>query len=375
MAALYQRVVAGATLLAFSAAAAAAYCPAVIDSVWEAGVQAAGAALESSLVTMSQSIANTRKFNLERVQSALRVVVKQINVSTDKLIATETGAKQGSAVYAATLSNRKAVFNTMLQYNSATGQGFDPCAELKRSQDVAVAIGEANSDMQEKVIRELDAAPGRLVASRADLIYKRINDAKKLYCTPAEAKMGLCTVAALPGADVDAGNFFANSTRGSAESNGKSALLNNMYGVPYETIPKAAADTPAGRAFLEAKRNEDAYRSVSQASLKAVQSWTESSSTDKGGSVLGALEKKIGTYSGGENYAAWEKSKTSQSERGLLVEYAKMAAAELFMLHSEYQQTERIESQIATWQAMHARAMASGSEVRVIGQSAAGKVK
>lgn len=371
-----RKMIAAVVMLSASGFAASSGCPAVVDSVWEAGMTAAGTTIDAAIESMMQTISTTRANNLMRVQSALRVMTKQIDAASNKEIATNLAAEQATSGLAVELANRKAVFHTIMDYNVATGQGFDPCAEIKRSQDVAVAIGEANIDMTEKVIRELDAAPGKLTSNRSGMVAARMSQAKSVYCTADEVRMGLCgSVGAFAGKDVDSANFFKTAVVGTGDANAKSAMLNSMYGVPYQAITKQEAATPNGKAFLEAKRNEDAIRSVSQTSMKAIQSWTEErgTSTNKSDSVLEALGKKVNTYAGGDGYAEWEKSKTSQSERGLLVEYAKMAATELYMLHIEYQQLERIEANIATWQALSVRG-AMKSNVP-IGDGGASKVK
>lgn len=355
---LYKRSAMGGFLLSVSCVAAAMGCPPVIDSIWQESLASATSAIEGAITGMTESVTAAKSLNTQQILSAMRVLVKQISVTSEQQIAADIAAKSSGASYLAELSNRKAIFNATMDYSPATGQGFDPCGELLRSKGVAVSIGEANRDMQEKVLREIDAAPGRFVRNRAGNIDQRLAVAKELYCTPQEAASGLCrTPGPLAGKDVDAAHFFTSFDASSPEGKAKSALLNNMFGAPQQAITKEAAMSPGGQAFLESKRNSDAIGSVSMASMKAIQSWTESRGTGSGrsDSVLDALSKKVGVYSGGENYDAWERSKLSQSERGLLVEYAKMAATELYMLHAEYQQQERIEMNVSAWQALRAR--------------------
>lgn len=357
--ALKKKSIVCALLLTVSGAAMGWGCPAVVDSVWMVGMTAAETSITGGITAMTQSVSNARSVNLQQVQSALKVLAKQIGTSAEQEMATNVAAKQASANFQADLSTRKAVFNTMMDYNSATGQGFDPCGEIKRSQNVAVAIGEAATDMKEKVIREIDAAPGRFVTDQSVVVAQRLKDAKGLYCTADEAKAGLCgSAGSQAGKDVDASHFFTSFHQVSPQNDAKSAMLNNMYGVPYQAVSKDTFATPSGKSFLDAKRSEDAIRSVSQASMKSIQSWTEAKGDADNGSasVLDTLAKKVGTYAGGDNYAEWEKSKASQSERGLLVEYAKMMAAELYMLHADYQQQERMEAIVASLVVLQQRA-------------------
>lgn len=373
----FQKTTICGVLLAVSGVAAATGCPAVIDSVWQKAIDAAEATISTGINSLVETVSTTRVLNLQRVQSSLRVLTKQIEVTSNKQAAVEIGAKQASANLMAAMSEHKAVFTTMMEFNPVSGQGFDPCGELKRSQNVAVAMGEASSDMREKVLRELDTAPGRFIQDRSAAISQRLKDTK-LFCTADEVKAGVCTTkSALAGKDVDASHFFTSFHNQSEEGAAKSALLNNLYGVPYQAPPKEAANSVAGQSFFDAKRYEDAVRSVSQASMKAIQSWTESrgSGSNISDSVLDSLSKKVGTYAGGENYQAWEADKVRQSERGLLVDYAKMKAAELYMLNAEYQQTERIGANFATLLALQVRATPSSGDSRAQAAAAQAKVK
>ena len=275
MATLFQKSVIVVTMLSVSSFAAGRGCPAVVDSAWEGAVDSAKSTILSAIQNMDEKIAKSRADNLTLLMSAIKVLTNQVNVSSEKKLASDIAAKNESAKYAVILANRKEILNTTMNYSAETGQGFDPCGELERSKGIAVAIGESRHDMQEKVLRELDTAPGRMTKSQLGIINQRLTDARTLYCTKEEAAMGLCNEGRLAGKDVDASHFFSPSIQGSDDSKAKSALLNNMFGIPHQTIPKDAVNTPQARAFIETKRNEDAFRSVPQASLKSIQSWTE----------------------------------------------------------------------------------------------------
>lgn len=359
-----KKTVSGIAVLFATGTAVGAGCPPVADGVWQAAMMAASSSISGGIVALVEAVSVARAANLMLVQSTIRITAKQIEVTGEKQSATELAAKEGAANFQVELANRKAILETTMQYNAATGQGFDPCGEVRRSQNIAVAVGEANTGMPDRVMRELDAAPGRLVTNQADIVSKRLADGKALYCTPEQAKAGFCQQPSpLAGKDLDAGHFFTTYQVGSPEAQAKSALLNNMYGIPYSAPDKSVVNSPAGKSFFESKRTEDAYRSVSQAIMKTLQSWTESrsGSGDGSDSVLGAIAAKVGTYSGGSNYAAWELKKASESEHGLLVELAKMRAFELYMRNLEYQQLDLEEAALAALLPLRARGGNDGS--------------
>ncbi len=352
--------------LALAGSATGAYawgCPAVADSIWGTSVTGVQGAVMSAIAAMQRAMDALKTYNTQRLQGAVKVITAQTNASTNNSIQMAMSAKQARANLDVEIANRKAVMQTIADYSPETGQGFDPCGELQRSKNVAVAVGEAASDMQEKVIREIDAAPGRFVLDRGAVVADRFRQAKAIYCTADEARAGLCAAAGpMAGKDLDAGNFFASAPAGSDQDKAKSALLNHLFGVPHMALSKEAANTPSGQAYFEQKRQQDAIASVSQASLKSIQSWT----TSRGGagpdsqSVMDALSAKVNTYAGGANHDAWAKTLASQSERGLLVSLARMMATDLYMQNLRYQSAEREEAIVAARLALHASDLPAG---------------
>jgi hypothetical protein len=356
----WKKSVVGLTLLSFAGAVVASGCPAVVDSVWQAGLKSASGTITAAINGMVNAIGEERTYNLQRVTGALKVLAEQINSSGNNSNQTVLSAKQAAASVQTDIYNFKAISKTLIDFDPVTGQGYNPCNEEQLSKNIATALGEASNDMQEKVIREIDAAPGAFVPDRAAVVAARIKADQSLYCTPAEAKSGLCSApGTMAGKDTDASNFFTTAQGGTPQDNAKSALLNNMFGLPYPAIPASAASTPAGQAFLDQKRTADAIGSVAQASLKTVQAWTSSNSNAGGStdnqSVLDALSSKVDTYSGGGDYDNWAATQASQSERGLLIELAKMEALELQMGYMEYQSDERKEATEAARLAMYAK--------------------
>lgn len=373
----FRKAVVCTTLFSVTGVTVAAGCPAVADSVWQAGMTAAGTTVGASIAAMTTAVGIARTINLETMVSAIKVATSQIKTSAENSNAMVRSAKQASANFAVEISSRKALMKTLSDYDPATGQGYDPCGELTRSKNVAVAIGEAANDMQDKVIREIDAAPGRYVANQGSTIAERLRSANGTYCTADESKAGLCQApGVMAGKDVDATNFFTSYASGSAEDAAKSQLLNHLYGLPDVAISAATAKTPVGQAYMEQKRSKDAIASVSQASLKTIQSWTASRGGHGGDtqSVLDALSSKIGTYSGGANYDTWAQTLASQSQRGLLVELAKMGATDLYVQYLRYQAGEREEALVASRLALLASDGTGSADAAVRNADARAKV-
>jgi hypothetical protein len=342
-------------------------------------MNAAESSVSSGITAMVNAIGLEQSQNLMRVTGALKVLAEQINTSGNNSNRALLGVKQASASVQSDIYTFKTMSQTMMDFDPITGQGYNPCGEETLSKNISTALGEASNDMQEKVIREIDAAPGAFVPDRGAVIAQRMKDASNLYCSAGEAASGLCSSPApMAGLDTDGANFFSSAAGGTAQSNAKSALINNMFGVPYTALPASAATTAAGAAFLDQKRSQDAVNSVAQASLKSIQSWTEARSNTGGAtdsqSVLDALSSKVDTYSGGGDYDNWAATQATQSERGLLIELAKMMALDLNMEYMEYQSVERREASEAAQLALHASAMPS-SDLAVQAANARGMVQ
>ena len=122
------------SLLTASGFAAGWGCPAVVDPIWQGGIAAAATSMTGAVAAMVESVSTSRVLNAMRLQAAFKILAQQVSSTTDKQISVDLGAKQGMASVLTELSQRKAVHNTMMDFNAATGQGFDPCGETSRSQ-------------------------------------------------------------------------------------------------------------------------------------------------------------------------------------------------------------------------------------------------
>ena len=94
-----KKLVLGALILSVTGKAVADGCPPVIDPIWQSGMNTASGTLSSQIQFMEERVNKARALNLTRIQSALRVLTKQIEVSNDQQAATEIAAKHASANY------------------------------------------------------------------------------------------------------------------------------------------------------------------------------------------------------------------------------------------------------------------------------------
>ena len=82
------------------------------------------------------------------------------------------------------------------------------------------------------------------------------------------------------------------------------------------------------------------------------------------------MKKRVDQYFGGEEASAWSSSMAKQRMRGLLVEANRLASLENWMLHKDYQRTQRMEANlaalaIATVEMNRAHSEGNGERTRV----------
>jgi hypothetical protein len=362
-----KKVVAGAVLLCVTGKAAAYGCPAVMDPVWIASVVSGISSLTNGVLGMVYKINSQNTQNEQRLISALKVQTKQIAASAEKESANTMQVMQAVASSMVAQDTAIQVQKTMENFGTSTGQGYDPCGEQNKSR--SVTGGYQMTMNVSGAVRGMDTGPG-VYKDRAQTLASRLNEHKQLFCTQGEKDAGLCAaVGALPGASLQFSTMFKSSDLSDNTTKAKDAFVNHVFGLPDQPIAPEKSKTPEGLAAMRDKMMLDGFRSIGATSLKSVQamyvadaSASNGTNNNGGAPVQGfadALSAKVDQYTGGNDYPRWEQSLTVQSERGLLVNLAKMAATKLYATSVEYDQFERMEANLAALLAMENRRRAS----------------
>ena len=352
----WKRVGALSLLVASTHAGAATTCPVVVDSIWQLAITTAVTTLVNEVIGRVTGTSNSNATNERKIMSALKVQTKQISVSADKEAANTSQVMQALSTTVIAQETAFQVQKVMEDFGASTGQGFDPCGEQVKSR--AVAAGYADSTNVVNMVRGVDAAPG-VYKNRGTTLAVRVSEHKANFCTTDEKNAGLCTtVGANAGASLTFSTMLQTARVGDIEDRAKNAFVNHIFGLPDQPLDANRANTPEGLAYVRDKMMRDGFRSISMTSLKAVQAMGTSaaaggaSTADNDGHVadqsfLEAVKTKVDQYAGGAKYKQWEVSLTTQSERGLLVNLAKMSAFKLYMTAVEYDQYERMEANLA----------------------------
>ena len=328
----------------------------MVDTIWQFAITTGITTLINEIISRVTGTSNSNATNERKIMSALKVQTKQISVSADKEAANMSQVMQALSTTVIAQESAIQVQKVMEDFGASTGQGFDPCGEQVKSR--AVAAGYADSTNVVNMVRGVEAAPG-VYKSRGTALAARVSEHRTNFCTADERSAGLCTtVGANAGASLTFSTMLQTARVGDMADRAKNAFVNHIFGLPDQPLDASQANTPEGLAFVRDKMMRDGIRSISMTSLKAVQAMNTSAAASSGStadndghvadqSFLDAVKTKVDQYAGGANYKQWEVSLTTQSERGLLVNLAKMSAFKLYMTAVEYDQYERMEANLA----------------------------
>jgi hypothetical protein len=338
-------------LLGVSATVAWASCGETADLVnADAGIRAKDAT--ASLAAAATQLISIDNTETSVILSALKILSKQIDSSTEKTAATTVSAELSMAAVAKEIADKEMIDKIVLDY---TSQGFDPCAQSAATRRMANAEVEAAASVPGRIGREVEAGGGRL-ASAADALRTREERHQALFCTQAEVDSGACSsVGKIPGGDTNAALLFNSDTSKDMVA-AKNAVINNIVGLPDSPVSREAANTPEAMTYLMEKKRKDAFLAWPIYSLKTIQTENET--------FRPAMDARVGQYFGTQQAMEWAKSQASQAPRGLLVDLVKIQGLSLKLAERRLKQNMRLEANLAAMlelenQQQHAVAIAA----------------
>lgn len=239
----------------------------------------------------------------------------------------------------------------LLDHGPVTGQGYNPCLVLEQGTSMAKSFDAAKKKASDSS-KLTDNVGGRVATDIATVTEER----KKLhahFCTEGDKKMNNCeAVSSLPGADSDASMLFQSTEKGSLANKAQDVLRQNLLGSPTLAIPKSAAQTAAGQAYLYNTNRKAALNAFPAYSLAYIQTMSEidpnlKDASGKAVSPRDMIFKTVTRYYGSEEAETWAASMVQQRPRGLLVELAKMEGVGAWMDYQEYLTNQRMEGNLA----------------------------
>jgi len=298
------------------------------------------------ITSFENTFSTQMQLKSEQVVSAVAVATKQEALSSHIV---SNGIRQASQQFVNALraqNQNEQIVMTYLNYNPATGQGFDPCGTNAKNQTMDRAFDSAAMHAK-TTLSMIDVAPGRLVDSNIQAMQTRIDNHRQKFCTESEANAGLCTISELPGGDTNAALLFDSAPIDSLQTQARQAYIQHVLGSPDQKLSLSAGNTPAGEAFLVAKNRKDTLLSIPAYSLAMIDASNTQSNQFDGKSPNEILKLRVNQYFGGKEAEQWSASMARQSQRGLLVEATKMAGLEVWIHHKQYEQNQRLEANLA----------------------------
>ena len=311
-----------------------------------AQIVASASAVIDTISSFASSLVGQILSSSEGTLSAIGVATKQEALSANIV---SDGIRQSSeqllnAIRAQRQSEQ--VTRAYLDYNAATGQGYDPCGTNVKNKTMDVAF-ETLASQAKTAVGLPDVAPGRLVSSVGKAMQNRLDNHRSKFCTSSEASAGLCSVGQLPGGDTNAALLFDAAPAGSIQTQARYAYIQHVLGTPDQKLDKSAGSTPAGETFLIVKNRKDALLSIPAYSLAMIDAANTQSAQFGGKSPNEVLKLRVNQYFGGKEAEQWSGSMARQTQRGLLVEANKMAGLEAWIHHKQYEQNQRLEANLA----------------------------
>lgn len=339
-------IVAGSTMLS-SVSYGALYGFGPAEAWTAAQISTHTATVGANIAAFGTSFGAQMTTKFEQIISAVAIATKQEALSANVVADNnrQTSEQLVNAIRAQ--QQNTAVAKAYLDFNAATGQGFDPCGTVAKNKSMDLAFTTLAAKAK-AAVGVLDASPGRLVTSTSQAMQTRLKEHRDKFCTAAEADAGLCTLSALPGGDTNAALLFEPAEENSLTTEARTAYIQHVIGPPDEKLAKEAGATPAGETYMVQKNRKDSMLSVPAYSLSTINAANTRSTQFGGKSPNEVLKLRVNQYFGGKEAEQWSGNLARQTQRGLLVEAAKMGGLEVWIHQQQYEQNQRLIANLAT---------------------------
>ncbi|MGE8060238.1 hypothetical protein [Pseudomonas sp. NPDC089547] len=369
-------IVVGSTMLS-SVSYGALYGFGPAEAWTAAQIASLTASVSANIAAFGTSFGTQMTYKFEQIISAVAIATKQEALSANVVADNnrQTSEQLVNAVRAQ--QQNSAVAQAYLDFNAATGQGFDPCGTVAKNKSMDIAFSTMAAKAKASV-GELDASPGRLVASTGQAMQQRLKQHRDKFCTEAEANAGLCTLSTLPGGDTNAALLFEPAEENSLTTEARTAYIQHVMGPPDQALTKEAGATPAGETYMMQKNRKDSMLSIPAYSLSMINAANTRSKAFGDKSPNEVLKLRVNQYFGGKEAEQWSGNLARQTQRGLLMEAAKMGGLEVWIHQQQYEQNQRLLANLATLVVASSESLDATLEARyqkVLSETAARSVK
>lgn len=302
--------------------------------------------VSGNITAFGASFSAQMQYKFEQIISAVAIATKQEALSAN-VVGDNNRATAEQLVNAIRAQRQNdAVAKAYLDFNGGTGQGYDPCGTVAKNKTMDLAFTTLAAKAK-AAVNTFDAAPGKLVASTAQAMQARLANHRNKFCTAAEADAGLCSLSSLPGGDTNAALLFEPTEENSLTAEARTAYIQHVMGAPDQALDKTAGGTPAGETYMVQKNRKDSLLSVPTYSLAMIDAANTRSTEFGGKSPNEVLKLRVNQYFGGTEAEQWSGNLARQTQRGLLVESAKMGGLEVWLHQKQYEQNQRLVANLA----------------------------
>ena len=226
--------------------------------------------IRSNFAYMDNELNKAQQESVDKITAAVFVLSNQKAVGTSQI---NTALKDNTQVQASAMQaiNQTKRFQQVIKDYGAQGMGYDVCGVSVKRESIADATKATQEAIEGMVNSEITARAGKYANSK-EAMATRLALHNKYYCTEGQSKAGLCQGSGeRAGKSLSASTLFVESDYLSAEYNDKSALINNMVGLPDDPVPVNQVASAAGQSYSDLKRRKDAIKSTAMTSLKSIQ--------------------------------------------------------------------------------------------------------
>lgn len=337
-----------------------------------------------ALNAMDKSVATALDFQTATISAAVNTLTSQKALSANQVGQSVLNNSQIQTAAIQQLETAHKMKEVIKDYG-ANSAGHQVCQVLAEREQIHETQQITKDAVMGMVNSEITARPGKYSSSGSALATRlALHDA--LYCTAGQAASGLCSgVAPRAAKSLQASTLFIPSDENSPEYRDKSALINNMVGLPDDPLTKEQAVTVAGQSYSDLKRRKDAIKSTAYTSLKTIQAQYSSfagNHKDTAGAPVMAnseaqqladagkmpavkegeapktpdvtpvavqIQNDVKRYLGsGPEYQEWSKTLVGAEERGVLKEVLQVKALRLYLQAQQYEQLSRMEAMLAS---------------------------
>lgn len=322
-----------------------------------------------ALKSASSQLSDDLDEQTAHIKGAITVMVAQEAMAGEALNTAIKDQSKGLAESIVAVNQAERIRQVRDELYSEEATGYNVCM-IKDEQEKAHQTLEQARDVARVTTHTQITARAGAYANKPKATNVRLKVHDSHYCTADQEASGLCTVGDRAGKSLEASSMFEFSERGTDKYADKVAFINNIVGLPDNTIQnQGEINSARGDFYRENKRQKDAVKSpalVSLATIAELYSVPTATGTLTESDIVGSLKEDkvassatkpvmwqvkeaVGRYSGGsDEHKNWSAYLVKAEDKGVMIEELKIRALRLHMQALKYESLNRQEAMLAS---------------------------